>query len=328
MRSYGAVYAALQSLGFRVVGADFYSHVLELDGRTPPGWRSYCRTPKTSWPTEETAQEWRNIANAGFKRKDGLLWDTASRIGHQLRVCDRRLRDVSEAYYNQLQAKVRVGDFKVGARFEDGFTWLVYLALQSFLVDACILRDYLAEFAAEYIYKRVLGVKDLKVTGMAGLKKKVLDKLSDPDAFASTIKTAVGDGGWLNILGNYRDLIIHSAPLAQARAKLFARCEELKVPEGVLMPMLRCPIPDSPGAILSARSTRDHFADFEEQFDAFAKAGAGGTPTIDGMDYASEVLGRLSILAKEIGERSPVAGEMIVFDKSNIIGDVRTMNAR
>jgi hypothetical protein len=94
------------------------------------------------------------------------------------------------------------------------------------------------------------------------------------------------------------------------------------------MPMLRCPIPDSPGAILSARSTRDHFADFEEQFNAFAKAGAGEVPAIDGMEYASEVLGRVSSLAKEIAERSPVPGEMPVFDKSNIIGDVRTMNAR
>ena len=109
-----------------------------------------------------------------------MLWDTASRIGHQLRVCDWRLREISEAYSTQLLARLKRKDFKIGTRFEDGFTWLTYLSLQSFLVDACILRDYLSEFAAEYIYKPMIDLGNQRITAMGALKKKVLNKISDP----------------------------------------------------------------------------------------------------------------------------------------------------
>lgn len=326
--AYGAIYGILESLGFRIIGVDFYSHVSEVEGTVPPNWRSHCRTANTSWPTEETAQKWRNIGNAGFKRKDGLLWDTASRIGHQLRVCDWRLRDVSEAYSTQLQARLRRSDFKIGTRYVDGFTWLTYLSLESFLVDACILRDYLSEFAAEYVYKPMVGLGNPRITAMGALKKKVLNKISDPDALTRELQAAASDSGWLTILGNYRDLVVHSAPLTQAKAKPFSLCDRLSIAEGAHMPILRCPIPENPAAILSARSTGGHFSDFENQFNAFAKAATGDGTTIDGMDYASEVLGRLANLASKIAERSPVAPEMMVFDSSNIIGGIRIKNER
>lgn len=323
--TYGAIYGILESLGFRIIGVDFYSHVAEVEGTVPPNWRSYCRSGKSCWPTEETAQMWRNIGNAGFTRKDGFLWDTASRIGHQLRVCDWRLRDISEAYGAQIQARLKRG-FKAGTKFEDGFTWLTYLSLQSFLVDACILRDYLSEFAAEYIYKPILGLSHLRITAMGALKKRVLNKIDDPDALTAELQTAAGDYGWLTVLGNYRDLVIHAAPLAQAKSKLFSLCDNLSIAGGISMPAIRCPIPENPAAILSARSTGDHFEDFESQFNVFGKAAAGDVGMIDGMDYASEVMGRLSGLANKIAEKSPIAPEMMVFDSSTIIGGIKIIN--
>ncbi len=320
--TYGALYGVLESLGFRIIGVDFYSHISEVEGTVPPNWRSYYRSGKTPWPTEETAQAWRNIGNAGFKKKDALLWDMASRIGYQLRVCDWRLRDISEAYGAQLQVRLK-GDFKPATRFEDGFTWLTYLSLQSFLVDACILRDYLSEFAAEYLYKPMMGLGNLRITAMGALKKKVLNNIPNPDPLARELQTAAGDNGWLTVLGNYRDLVIHAAPLAQAKSRLFSLCDTLSIPGGMSMPAIRCPIPENPAMILSARSTGDHFADFESQFNTFARAAAGEVAMIDGIDYASEALGRLSVLAIKIAEKSPVAPEMMVFDRSNIIGETK-----
>ena len=105
--SYAAIYRNLESLGFSIVGVDFYSHVMVVEGNVPPNWRSYYRTGNTAWTTEETAQKWRNIGHGGFKKKDGVLWDTANRIGHQLRVCDWRLRGISEAYNKQLIARMK-----------------------------------------------------------------------------------------------------------------------------------------------------------------------------------------------------------------------------
>lgn len=324
--AYGAIYGNLESLGFRIIGVDFYSHALEVEGSVPPNWRSYCRTRNTSWPTEEAAQKWRNIGHAGFMRKDGMLWDTASRIGHQLRVCDWRLREISEAYSTQLLARLKRNDFKIGSRFEDGFTWLTYLSLQSFLVDACILRDYLSEFAAEYIYKPMIDLGNLRIMAMGALKKKVLSKILDPDALTRELQVAANDNGWLTLLGNYRDLVIHSAPLAQAKAKLFSLCDQLSIAESAHVPILRCPIPENPAKILSARSTGDHFGDFENQFSSFAKAATGDIPVVDGIDYASTVLGKLANLADEIAGKSPVAPEMMVFNSSNIIGGIEVKN--
>ncbi len=324
--AYSAIYRNLESLGFFIVGVDFYSHILEVEGSVPPNWRSYYRTGKTSWATEEASQKWRNIGHAGFKKKDGMLWDTASRIGHQLRVCDWRLREISEAYSNQLAARLKQNDFKIGTRYEDGFTRLTYLSLQSFLVDACILRDYLAEFAAEYIYKPIIDLKNQRITTMGAVKQKILKKIPDPDNLTKELQMATDDKGWLTLLGNYRDLVMHSAPLTQAKAKLFSVCDHLRVADDAHMPILRCPIPESPARILSARSTGEHFSNFENQFNSFAKAAAGDVSAVDGIEYASAVLGRLASLAEEIGRRSPVAPEIMVFDSSNIIGGLKIKN--
>jgi len=320
--SYSSIYQSLISLGLLIVGVDFYTHKHEIEGSVPPNWRSYYRSKKTSWTTEQTAQIWRNIGHAGFKRKDGALWDTASRIGHQLRVCDWRLREISEAYEKQLSARMKQKDFNVGTRYEDGFTWLSYLSLQSFLVDACILRDYLAEFLAEHVYKPMINSENQRVVSMGMLKKKVLKKIKDPDPLTKDLQIATDDNGWLSLLGNYRNLVVHSAPLAQARAKLFSVCGQFRVADGVSIPVIRCPIPENPAKILYARSTGEHFNDFENQFNSFARAAAGDISAVDGVEYARIALGRLSKLADCVAEKSPVPPEMMTFDESNIIGGI------
>jgi hypothetical protein len=320
---YAAIFNSLESLGAPIVGVDFYSHVLEAKGFMPPNWRSYHRTKTNSWPTEETAQKWRNIGHAAFAQKNGKLWDIGSRIGHQLRVCDWRLREVSEAYCNQLSAKVQMKDFKVGQRFENGFTWLSYLSIQSFLVDACILRDYLSEFIFEFIYRDMVNIGDYKIRSMGALKKKVIDKLTETDIFTEELKEATNKDGWITLLGNYRDLVVHSAPLAQAERKLFSICEELKIGEGGRLPIIRCPIPENPAKILTSRSTGCHFEDFDNQFNIFIKASKGDIPMMDGLDYASIVLGNLAIISDKVAEKSPIRPQMPVFDDSNIIGSMK-----
>ena len=323
LTKYGAIFHSLESTGAVVIGVDFYSHVLEAKGIVPPNWRSYHRTKTTSWPAEETAQKWRNIGHAAFKQKNGKLWDIGSRIGHQLRVCAWRLREISEAYSNQLFSRTELKDFKVGQRFEDGFTWLSYLAIQSYLVDACILRDYLSEFMFEYIYKDMVDFGNLKITAMGTFKKKLLDKLTESDNFTQELKQATSKEGWITLLGNYRDIVVHSAPLAQAGRKLYSVCEKLKLVDGEELPIIRCPIPENPARILTSRSTDSHFQDFDKQFKIFIDAAKGDMPVIDGLEYASDSLGKLAILSDRIAAKSPIGPEMPVFDSSNIIGEIK-----
>ena len=71
IKQFGAIFNILESMGTVIIGVDFYSHVLEVEGLVPTNWRSYHRTQSTSWPTEEIAQKWRNIGHAAFKQKNG-----------------------------------------------------------------------------------------------------------------------------------------------------------------------------------------------------------------------------------------------------------------
>lgn len=324
LKQFGAIFKILESIGTVIIGVDFYSHVLEAKGLVPPNWRSYHRTQSTSWPTEEIAQKWRNIGHAAFKQKNGKLWDIGSRIGYQLRVCDWRLREISEAYCNQLYANVKAKNFRVGKRFEDGFSWLSYLAIQSYLVDACILRDYLSEFMFEFIYKEMIDLGNSKVTAMGTLKKKVLNRITETDNFTQELKHATSKDGWITLLGNYRDIVVHSAPLAQAEKKLFSKCEVIKLTDGEQLPIIRCPIPEDPAQILTSRSTGYHFKDFDNQFNIYIDAFRGDMPMVDGLDYASNSLGKLAILSGKVAEKSPIAPEILVFNKSNIIGEIKT----
>lgn len=324
--TYGSIYLRLEAVGIGIIGVDFYSHILEIKGIVLPNWRSFHRAKTTSWPVDQVAQKWRNIAYAAFKNKNGQLWDIGSRIGHQLRVCNWRLREISEAYRNQLNAKIKSNDFKVGQSFEDDFTWLSYLSIQSFLVDACILRDYLAEFVSEFVYKNIISLSNCKITTMGSLKKKVLNKITDNDYFTHKLKQETSKNGWITLLGYYRDLVVHSAPLAQAERRLFSVCDKLPMDENRSLPIIRCPIPENPSKILASRSSGIHFANFDDQLNMFVKAAKGDIPMIDGLDYASAVLYNLATLLEIAADKSPLAPQMMVFNRSNIIGDVKVEN--
>jgi hypothetical protein len=319
LKSYGTIYWQLKSYGLGIIGVDFYSHALEVQGLIPPDWRAYHRQKQKSWPSFEAIQIWGTIRNAAFQNKNGILWDLASRIAYQLYACTWRLRETSEAYSNQLNALVRQSEFEVGAQFMDGFTILVYLALQAFLVDACILRDYLAEFVASFVLSSRYS-KLPKITTMAGLKKHLLnmaDALADP--LLEQLKRYTDENGWIRRMGSYRDLIIHSAPLVQAKQKLFAICDAIDIEDGRKLPSILCPIPENPSEIQASRAKGTHFEDFTAQFEAFA--GVGNTK-LDGLQYVHQALGDLSKLALELAKHSPITPKMMHFDRMNIIGQV------
>jgi len=120
--SFESIYSDLQDLGFSIVGVDFYSHVAEVKGEVPPNWRVFNQCADTAWPSEEAARIWKGIAHVAFQQKEGHIWDLCSRIGHQLRVCSWRIRELSEAYHKQLIAKTSKNGARPGLRYEDGFT--------------------------------------------------------------------------------------------------------------------------------------------------------------------------------------------------------------
>jgi hypothetical protein len=319
-KAFGGTFDELESIGLFVIGVDFYSHAFEVEGRTPPQWRSH-HSPVRGWPCNTAFTKWRQIAHASYKREKGHLWDLASRIAHQLRVCEWRVRQVSEAYKEQLHARCQ-SEFKAGLRFRDGFTWLAYLSIQSFLIDACILRDYFSEFAAYFIYVTECGEPKAKVTTLAGLKKRVLNGKDQSDALGVYLNEAIDERGWLKELGAYRDLVMHSAPLAQAEAKLFAVQDVFLLPQGRQLPCIVCPLPEVPQDISTARARGSAFANFKDQFESFAKASRGESPSKDGLRYVHSVLGRLCELSEIVSGQSPVEPEEIIIDDAELLSPI------
>jgi hypothetical protein len=304
--SYHAAYAVLQKAGLKVVGVDLYCAPEQTDGRRLPDWRGYYPVGTSLWPCAEQADHWSFIAHAAFQQEQGPLWDVASRVSHQLRTCDWRLRQVSECYHQQLSATVRQEGFEAGRRFMDGFTWLGYLALQSFLVDACVLRDYLAASRSLLLPQPSDDAARPKIRGMASLKKYYLNKVSSDVPIDKVLAETTAPGGWLHRLSSYRVLVVHCAPLASAGKTLYAVCIALPLDASTTLPAVKFPLPSDPEGIQAGRSSGAYLNDPEMNYARFRNALDDPDEALDGLHYAHATLGQLAVLAAELSALMPV----------------------
>lgn len=315
---YDTAYDLLRTAGFSVLGADFYFEREQTDGRRLPEWRTHHPIGSSVWPCSEQADNWSFIAYSAFRQKNGLLWDVASRIRYQLRTCDWRVRQVSESYRQQLHATVRAGTFGVGRRFKDGFTWLGYLAIQSFLVDACVLRNYLAEYRALILSQAGTHSFRTKITGMASLRKRYLEKIDPTVPVDQTLIDATAPGGWLYELGSYRDLVVHYAPLSSAGKTLYAVCTSPPFDVDTTLASIKLPIPSNPGAISAGRTSGAYFDDPELTYARFKNALDDPAVAMDGLQYAHASLGQLAVLAATLSVISPVKPEIPALTEKDI----------
>jgi hypothetical protein len=231
----------------------------------------------------------------------------------------------SEAYHRQLLATVEAGTYDAGTKLSDGFTEMGFFAIQSFLVDACVLRDYFAEFLALTVEQP----GETKVTTMGVLlKRKLLDRLPTSDPLRVGLADATNESGWLFQLGAYRDLVVHSTPLVIASARLFAMFGDVSIGGSGALPAVRLPIPQDPTKISRARSSGSLFKDFAKQIEAFSMASRGESLGADGLEYCHEALGQLSKLASDLSVRSPIAPKPIEVGASDIIEGTLIVNAK
>ena len=319
--TFRSVYSDLAKRGLEIIGVDFFANPLEIERTAPPEWRVFHQ----GWPSRDLTQKWSEIANAAFKKNDGHAWDLAARVSYQMDVCNLRVRQASEAYAEQLNAKSKQGSLAPGLGFEDGFTRLGYIAIQSYLIDVCTLRDYLAEFVANFIWSPIFGIDGSQISSMSGLIKKALKEIPSTDPLSSSLKEATGNGGWLQELGAYRDLVVHTAPLSTAGARLFGIIEYQELDPTRTLPILRLPLPINPQELMSQRATRQHFSDFSAQMNIFTQMAREKFSSVDALGYIWKAHRKIAELAGLIGAASPLKGEILVITDSDIIGDIRVL---
>ena len=321
-RQYGSLCSELAAMDVAPLGFEFLSHSMEAKGLVPTNWRTYHPWTKANiWPCHDQMDTWAQIAYAASEANDAVLWDLARRIGHQLRVCAWRLYQLSEAYRSQLAARTAERDLKPGIRFEDGFTWLGYLAVQVFLVDACVLRDYLAEFFFYYVCPAAERPKK-HVASMSGLKKTVLSKVASSDPLFGALNAATSAEGWLFVLGAYRDLSVHCVPLARAESKLWAVSTEFPIRGAKSLLGVSLPLPSDPSEIAAARTSASRNVRLAQELLLLTSATRGEVASTDALVYCYQALDQLTQLTSNLSERSPVAPRIPQLSEKDFLGPI------
>jgi len=318
-RTYGTLYRDLQARDLLPIGFEFLSNSLEAKGLVPTNWRSYHPWgPKNIWPCEIQIEEWAQVGWVASQEGMAELWDLARRISHQLRVCAWRMYQLSETYHAQLKARTAERNISTGLRFDDGFTWLGYLAAQAYLVDACILRDYLAEFFVAFVCPEL--APKVRITTMAGAKKHILDKTKSSDPLFAELASATSKGGWLFQLGAYRDLCVHCVPLARAESRLFAVGTAIPIKGAAPLIGVSLPLPADPSAIAAERASPRRGARLAEELKLMTSATRGEVSTADALLYCYSALDRLTHLATKLRAYSPKEPKIPRLTDEDVIG--------
>ncbi|HAS8349136.1 TPA: hypothetical protein I7712_22350 [Vibrio vulnificus] len=301
--TFGKLYYALRKYNLTIVGVEFTTHHSEYIGEAPKQFRGYTEQ-EAIWPNWDAAQKWSELALSAFHNKHGLSYDLSNRISFQLKTINNRLRTLSSSYQKQLNALVLKNDFKAGQRFQDGYTDLVYQEFHSFLFDAGILRDNLCEYIYNFSGHGSRKEDGKEITTASGLFKS-LKKAPNLTQLESYLKNEMSKGGWIFELGQYRDLVMHSAPINIANHRLFAIHEPITLPDGKELLSVRFPLPSNPSKLYSERCKRDDFDKYIEQFEKLSQLSLEDRGEYDCLEYAHKVSGLLSNLSLEVAKESP-----------------------
>jgi hypothetical protein len=314
IKSYGSFYGDIRRLGLQIVGCDFFHTEEQAKSFAPPEWRSINLAASPAWLCAGQGHDWSFIANAAFLQRNGLFYDIASRISHQIRACEWRLRQLSEAYSDQLNGRLLSKSFKTNDRFLDGHTSLCYLALHSFLVDACTLRDYLSEFYSEAMIRKD-DPSAKKITALSGLLK-VWPSQPPQDKAGKELRASSLPDNWLYELGAYRDLVVHVAPLASAAKTLLAFTKTIEF-QGELLPAIQLPIPIKPAKVKNSRTTGQYFDGRDLNFARGLNFIEDRESSRDALEYAHVSMQQLGALCSSIAGISPFAPEVPLITPIN-----------
>ena len=314
--NYRSFLPALTQEGLTPIGVEYYESQDVADGLYPPRWVSINQFSRKN--NDSNIQIWRNIVNSAHDNKDYKCVDITSRVSFQLKAVETRLRDISESYNRELNAIIEIGDFNEGCSTESRNTFQIGLSIHSFLADACTLRDYLAEYLSLYKYK-----PDFVITAHAGLFNKVLKKIDEEDSLTKWLLSASDtvSGGWLAQLSAYRDLAIHSVPLAYAgrKSQVFQRYRKFG---GGELPNIFYPLPDNPIKIAYERSKNIQDSSYEEYWNRLYSIEEGIDKMFtlqDALEYCWSVNSYLSSYATECAKLAPYEPKMFEFNESNVL---------
>lgn len=298
-----------------LIGIEIFQLDEQLNNQMLPFWE-IC-SEEGNPILKDSIQDWNKLSYSSFKEKNGLLWDLSSKISSQLSNIKHSIHNLACLYSTKLDSKIELNDFEVNEAFENSYTYPIYYQFQHILMDCTILRDYLSEF----IYLFILKGTEKNIDSMGRLLKFINDKNSDFEKYLFKITKK---GGWLNQLGSYRDLVVHSAPLLSAKTRLFAESKEVKLNQNFSIPIIKCPIPNNPHDIRKVRN-QDDFKIFENRLEHYM-TDLNNPHTKDCLSYSKELFNNINSLCNEVIKFSPIEPKMLTITDKDIIGEIKVNN--
>ena len=316
----------LEKQGLKVVGIDFYETEKQLKGHSPPNWRSVYANPSKNYPAWEAEDIWSCLANAGFENGNIEFADICRRITFEIRATNWRLRELSEAYNTELTALCEMKKFNEGTKFESRNSFFISLSTHALLVEICTLRDYIAEFIASYILHKYFPNSNIRIKTMSGLRKKILPIASKDTVFAKELYDITDENSndpWLIRLGAYRNLVVHFVPLIDATHRGFLVQKILRSKIAENYPSIFFPIPPNPIKIENLRTKGLAFSTVDEWLKASVNYDCDKDAAPDALDYCSEVVGRMMLLANCVAKISPISPKRHELTQKDIIGPIK-----
>lgn len=77
---------------------------MELTGQAPTQFRGFIKQ-ESIWPNWDATVLWGGLTLSAFHNKNGLAYDLSNRIKFQLHTINDRIKNLSLAYHQQLNAR-------------------------------------------------------------------------------------------------------------------------------------------------------------------------------------------------------------------------------
>ncbi|MGE4299310.1 MAG: hypothetical protein AB7E47_14935 [Desulfovibrionaceae bacterium] len=311
LESYSALYKVVSQLGLTGVGVEFIKHVREVEGAMPPEWRPWFSD--RSWLVWENKQAWAEISNSAHQKKQFKCADIARRIRSEIDTCQHHLLRLSKAYNQCLAAKINSNEFRANQPFDDLFSQDIFDFIHSFLSSMGTLRDYLAEYIAEFIIAKVPSKvrQKKKMAALADELKELTHSGKPLREYLLEITSRELPYGWLAVLNEYRNIIIHQSPITDMHKRRYLWQQTIVV-NGATLPIILFPIPEDPISISKKRRQKDFYdspgntlwATFDTEMNPREP---------DALLYCHQSLGNMMDLAKKVIDLSPCKPEPIVI---------------
>ena len=319
LEEYDHFHRNLRSIGFQLLGVDFFEDNDQLKGFYLPNWRPHYGS--LGYVANDSSELWDNLAVAGHEVDDFSFVDICRRIAFQVNACSWRLHDLSEAYHRELCNKVRDKDFESGKSFGSINGFHIGLAAHSYFSDFGTLRDYTAEFLAKYVFHKDVPDR-IHIKRMSTLRTRVLPNVDCGHPVKQELDKICAEDGWLNIVSAYRDIVVHYAPLELVEGPFPFETSVFQSKTGERFPGIRFHLPQDPIALRSERSTAPALNSASEWQKLKIESRLDGSRGPDALLLAYHSLQWVCAFVRNVAKHTPIKPKQLHL-KVGIDGNVK-----